>query len=425
MALPYTASGHVRVVRQRGRGSEDGGRSPVGLTDRPSAAPVVAPWPLSGLLLLSLAVFVSVTTELLPTGLLPAMSRDLGVSEGRLGLLVTAYALMVAVLAAPIGMATARVGRRLLLTIALVGYAACNLVTAISDAYPLTVAGRLLGGLSHGLFWGMLAGYAGRFVTPDRVGRAVTIAAAGGTAAVLVGVPAGTALGVAFGWRAVFGWFAALSLVLAVICLRLLPLVPGTAGDLALRFRDVVRLPGLVLVVSATGLIMLGHFSFITYIAPYLTAAGVTEHGLAPALLGYGAAGLLGIVIAGLLIDRRLRGAILASATALTFTFVALALGGMSAGIAVAGVAAAGVALGMLPVLLQAATLRISPNASDPASALNASAFNVGIGGGALLGGLTLDHWGAPALPLVAAVLTASGLVVVILGRRVGALPPG
>jgi predicted MFS family arabinose efflux permease len=79
----------------------------------------------------------------------------------------------------------------------------------------------------------------------------------------------------------------------------------------------------------------------------------------------------------------------------------------------------------LLPVFLQAATLRVAPKAADPASALNASTFNVVIGGGALLGGLTLDHLGSPALPLVAAVLTASGLVAVVLGRRVGALPPG
>jgi len=99
-------------------------------------------WPLGNLLLLTAAVFVSVTTELLPTGLLPAMSRDLGVSAGRVGLLVTVYALMVAVLAAPIGMAAARYGRRAVITVALLGYAVCNAITAVSDAYPLTVVGR-------------------------------------------------------------------------------------------------------------------------------------------------------------------------------------------------------------------------------------------------------------------------------------------
>lgn len=386
--------------------------------------PPSGPWPVSGLLLLSTAVFVSVTTELLPTGLLPAMSRDLSVSEGRLGLVVTAYALMVAVLAAPIGMATARAGRRSLLTVALLGYAVCNTVTAISSTYSLTVAGRLVGGLSHGLFWGLLAGYAGRLVTPDRMGRAVTIASGGGTAAVLVGVPVGTALGVAVGWRATFGAFAVLSLGLALVCSRLLPRAPGSSKGSAARFRDVIRLPGLLMVTSATGLIMLGHFSFITYVAPYLEQAGVSEAGVAPALLGYGVAGLLGLVTAGLLIDRRLRGALLAAAITLAGTFGALAIGGSRAAVAVAGLATAGVTLGMLPVLLQAATLRVAPKAGDPASALTASAFNVGIGGGALLGGLTIDHLGAGALPVVAAGLTTAGVLAMIVGRRSGVLTP-
>ncbi len=376
------------------------------------------------MLLLTAAVFVSVTTELLPTGLLPAMSRDLGVSAGRVGLLVTVYALMVAVLAAPIGMAAARYGRRSVITVALVGYAVCNAITAVSDAYPLTVVGRVIGGLSHGLFWGMVAGYAGRMVTPDRVGRAVTIASAGGTAAVLLGVPAGTAIGVSFGWRAVFGGFAVVALVLALIGARLLPAIPGADRGTAMPMRQVIRLPGLSAVVVATGVIMLGHFSFITYIAPYLTRAGVPETGLGPALLGYGAAGAVGLLIAGLVVDRRLRGAMMANAALLTATFAALAVigvVGLTQPLAIAGAAVTGFALGGLPVFLQAATLRAAPGAAESASALNASAFNIGIGGGALLGGLTVDRWGPGYLPLVAGVLVGGGLLVIAFGRRVGA----
>src|SRR3954466_5695494 len=99
-------------------------------------------WPLLALLTMSAAVFLSVTTELLPTGLLPAMSRDLRVSEGRLGLLVTGFALMVALFATPVGVAVARVPRRRLLIWTMVGYTVCNVITAVSEAYPLTVAAR-------------------------------------------------------------------------------------------------------------------------------------------------------------------------------------------------------------------------------------------------------------------------------------------
>jgi len=188
--------------------------------------------------------------------------------------------------------------------------------------------------------------------------------------------------------------------------------------------KDVVRIPGLLAVISVTAVIMLGHFSFITYIAPFLTRAGVSEVGLGPALLGYGAAGGLGLLVAGVVVDRRLRPAMLVSAALIAGTFIALATAsiiGVSTAVAVVGAAASGLALGGLPVFLQAATLRVAPGAAEAASALNASAFNIGIGGGALLGGLTVDHWGAAALPAVAGTLTALGLGVVIASRRVGA----
>jgi predicted MFS family arabinose efflux permease len=261
-------------------------------------------------------------------------------------------------------------------------------------------------------------------VTPDRVGRAVTIASAGGTAAVLLGVPAGTAIGVSFGWRPAFGGFAVVCLALALIGARLLPAIPGASRGTAMRMREVIRLPGLRAVVLATGVIMLGHFSFITYVAPYLTNAGVAETGLGPALLGYGAAGAVGLLIAGLVVDQRLRSAMKASTALLAITFAALAtagLIGLTTPLAIAGAAVTGFALGSLPVFLQAATLRAAPGAAEAASALNASAFNIGIGGGALLGGLTVDRWGPAYLPFVAGVLVGVGLLVVAFGRRVGA----
>ena len=378
------------------------------------------PWPLGSLLLLSAAVFVSVTTELLPTGLLPAMSRDLGVSEGQVGLLVTAYALMVAVLAAPIGVVTARYGRRTLLTVAMILYAVCSTVTAVSDSYPLTVAGRLVGGFSHGLFWGMLAGYAGRLVSPDRVGRAVAITLTGGTSAVVVGVPLGTAIGVAAGWRVSFAGLAAVAAILALIAARRLPRIDGTADGHGVRMRDVLRQPALAAVITATALIMLGQFSFSTYVAPFLTHAGLAESQLAPALFANGLAGVLGLVLAGLLVDRALRAATVAAGALLAVTFVVLTLGGTAAAVAVAANAALGLAMGMLPLFLQAAALRAAPDAHDPASALNAAAFNVGIAGGALLGGISLDRFGPAALPLVAAALTSIGLAVTVASRRVG-----
>ena len=381
-------------------------------------------WPVGSLAVLTAAVLRSVTTELLPTGVLPAMSRDLHVSAGRLGLLVTGYALMVALFAAPLGALTGRIPRRSLLIAAVLGYAVSNGVLAVSTNYAVAAGGRLVGGLTHGVFWAMLAGYAARLVSPDRVGRTVAIVSGGGTASVLLGVPAGTALGVATSWRVAFAVLAGLSLLLVGLVLRVLPPLPGTAAANPVPLRRVVRLPGLRPIMLTTSVTILGYFAFSTYVAVFLLHAGLDERQIAAALLGSGVCGALGLVLGGIFVDRRLRATLVVSIAGLA---VAMGVGTVwqsSTVGALVTIALASVSMGSLPALLQTVTLRASPGLGDPASALNASAFNVGIGGGALLGGFVADTWGVGALPVVAATLTGAGAIAAVL-LRVGAPPRG
>jgi MFS transporter, DHA1 family, inner membrane transport protein len=382
-------------------------------------------WPVASLTVLTAAVMLSVTTELLPTGLLPAMSRDLDVSAGRLGLLVTGYALMVALFAAPLGVLTGRVPRRKLMVACILGYALSNTILVLAPNYPIAAGGRLLGGLTHGVFWAMLAGYASRLVSPERVGRTVTIVSGGGTASVLAAVPAGTALGVATSWRVAFGVLAGLSLVLLVLVgvFRVLPALPGTASVTPVRLRTVVRLPGLRPIMLTTAVTVLGYFAFSTYVAVFLLHAGLNERQIAVALLGSGVCGAVGLALGAIFVDRYLRASLVASIAGLAVAMGIGALGGASTAVALVTVGVASVAMGALPALLQTVTLQAAPGAGDPASALNASAFNVGIGGGALLGAVVTDNWGAGALPIVAVALTGAGAIIVVL-LRVGAPRP-
>lgn len=376
---------------------------------------------MAALVLFTAATFLSVTTEMLPTGLLSSMSRDLHSSEARVGILVTGYALMVALFAAPLGRTTARVRRRTLFTGALAGYAASNILMAVATVYPVAAVARLAGGLTHGLFWAMLAGYIARMVDPARLGRAMTLVFTGGTLAILLGVPAGTALGIALGWRTAFVALAGVSLLLVLLGWRILPDLPGADAADDLSLLQVLRTPAVTVVVITTAVTMLGFFSFFTYISPFLLHAGVNEQGLSPVLLGYGVAGAIGLFLAGLLIDKRPRVGMLGGSVVLTGALVLLAVGRGSVALAVVGCCLAGMALNSLALGVQAATLRAAPpGATDTASALNASAFNLGIGGGALFGGLVLDSFGVGALPLVAGVLVGIGLVGVAAGRRTG-----
>jgi predicted MFS family arabinose efflux permease len=379
----------------------------------------------AALVTLSAAVCLSVTTELLPTGVLPRMSRDLGVSEGTVGLLVTAYALMVAVFAAPLAQVSAPARRRRLMCLALLGYSVSNAVMAAATAYPVALVARVTGGTIHGLFWGMLGGYVARMVPADRVGRALTITSAGGVGATLLAVPAGTALSAIIGWRGSFALLTVLGLAAALVAWRVLPDLPGRTAGGGHRMLAVFRMPGLIGLVTTTAAVILGHFSFYTYIAPFLLRAGVPEDRIGLALLLYGATGAIGLLAAGVVIDRHLRAAMIGAMAALAGAYLLLGLVGTITVLAVAVAAVTGLVLGSLPIFMQAAVIRIAPSAAETASAINASAFSIGIAGGALVGGLVVDHIGTAALPWLAALLTLAGTTVMLRDRRIGLLAVG
>jgi predicted MFS family arabinose efflux permease len=377
-----------------------------------------ARWPIASLTIMAGAVFLSVTTELVVAGLLPGMSEDLRVTPGRVGLLVTGYAAMVILFAAPLGFATARFPRRALLASAIGVYAVSNAVMAVSTSFALALAARVVGGLTHAVFWITISGYVSRIISPDRVGRALTVVFGGGNLAVLIGIPAGTALGVAIGWRATFGVLAVVALVLAAAVLRVLPEPGATPAASRVRLARAVRVPGLLALVSITAVTVFGHFSFTTYVGPFLLHTGVTEAAIAAVLLGYGVGGTAGVVLAGVFVDRRLRTATVVGAAVAVGTYALLVVAvatpaTVTTTFAVVGTCLAGAAMGALPIFWQTMITRIGrqPSYVDAGTALNASAFNIGIGGGALLGGLVVDRWGPVWLPALATVLTGAGLV--------------
>jgi predicted MFS family arabinose efflux permease len=291
---------------------------------------------------------------------------------------------------------------------------------AVSTAYPVALAGRIVGGVMHGLFWGMLGGYVARIVPADRLGRSLTITSTGGVLATLLVVPAGTALARLVSWRGAYVVLTVLGLVVALIALRSLPRVAGRAAAERLHLPTVLRSPGLAGLVTMTAVVCLGHYSFATYVAPFLLHSGVPEDRISVALLLNGLAGAVGLLAASMLIDRHLRSSMIASMVLLVVSFLMLGvLGGVTAA-AVAFSALTGVVLGSLPIFMQAAVIRAAPHAAEPASALNASAFNLGIAGGAIMGGLVVDRISVAVLPWLAGALALSAVVAILIDRRVG-----
>jgi DHA1 family inner membrane transport protein len=401
-------------------------------------------FPFFALLTLSVAIFLSVTIEMLPTGLLPDMSRELHVSEAQIGFTVSFFALTVVLTSYGLSALTRRVPRHALVVTVLVVLAVSTLLTAFAPNYGVLVASRVLGGLAHGLFWAVVGAYSAYLVPPAQLGRAVSITLGGGSLAFVLGVPLGTALGNAVGWRVSFVILGVLTLVGAAFVYRFLP----TVDHLATASTDAVQIVGtptggidiltdeaiashvprrdqsvmaVVFICLITAVTMMGQYSFYTFIAPFLVRSiGIDAPLVSPALFVYGMAGAFSLVLVAVYLGRRPRSGTMASLVVLLAVAVVMASVPSVLGVSLTAFVVWGLAINVLPPLLQTRLLHAaSPRIRETASAFYTTAFNVGIGGGALVGSLVLSVAGLGALPLVFGALIIAAIALTLISEFV------
>ncbi|WP_111511835.1 MFS transporter [Mycobacterium kyogaense] len=370
---------------------------------------------LPALLSLALASALAVTTEMLPVGLLPDLGTAFGVSDSTTGLLVGLYAVMVAVFAVPLTMATSRFARKPLLMVTIAGYVISNTVVALAPTFAVVAVGRAVGGLTHALFFALLIGYSPRLVSRAHVGRALAIAGSGVSAGLVLGVPLLTSLGTAAGWRASFITLAVASVATLALVGAVLPPVANSQPT----SRPEPGRRGMLVAVSASNLVVfVGHFSAYTFISLLLLSSGVGPGFIGPILLACGACGLIGLWYAGKGLDRNPRRTTLILLLA-TVAAVALLGVGWPALVAVLGATALWcAAFGGVPSVYQACAVRTHAVSPERAGAwINATA-NVGIAGGSALGAMLLDRAGLGVLPWVAMVLIFCGTLIAALARN-------
>jgi predicted MFS family arabinose efflux permease len=388
--------------------------------------PVVKRFPWGGLIVLATAVFLSVTAEMIPTGLLPEMSTSLGVTESQTGLLISFFAFAVVLTSVPLSLLFRRVPRHLLLVGVLVVVAVTSVLASTAPSYEFLVAVRIIGGMAHGVFWGVVGAYSAHLVPKEQIGRAVALTTGGGTLAFVLGVPLATAVGHAFGWRIPFLAVGLLALLGAVLLWFMLPRVDHlkhTVQDARLtdtgrrrRFVWNDSIPAVALVCIFAAVVTVGHYSFYTYIAPFMIdRMGVAEGDVGLLLLVYGVAGALGLIIAGSVFGKRPSTGLLVSLAVTAASVLVLSVFTANPVIAIGSFALWGVVFGIIPTLMATRLMHVAdPAIRDAASAFYSTAFNVGIGLGAVVGALFLDTFGLEVLPwvdLVAIVIGASLLL--------------
>jgi predicted MFS family arabinose efflux permease len=362
--------------------------------------------PVAGLCALAIGGFVTILTEALPAGLLPQIGASLDVSEAMAGQWISIYAMGSLLAAIPLTAATRSWRRRPLLVGAIIGFAIANLVTAMTASFVIAMAARFVGGVSAGLLWALLAGYAVRMAPPGLAGRAMAIAMAGTPLALSIGIPAGTFLGIYAGWRLTFGLLSVIALLLAGWIIAKVPDFAGEPETERPSLAHVFAVPGARPVLAVTLCFVLAHNLLYTYIAPILAGHHMTGQ-VDSVLLVFGVSALVSIGVTGVLIDKWLR--------PLTFTGIGLFLVSVlilavttGAPMAIYGAALIwGLALGGSATLFQTASARAAGPAADVAQAMIVTAWNVAIFGGAVMGGLILETAGAGGLSWAGIVLLA------------------
>jgi predicted MFS family arabinose efflux permease len=379
--------------------------------------------PIGALLALAMTGFICIVTETLPAGLLPQIGSGLGVSASLAGQMVTVYALGSLLAAIPLAIATQGWKRRTVLLTTIIGFLLFNSITALSSSYALIMVARFFAGVCAGLAWSLLAGYARRMVSVSLQGKAMAIAMVGTPVALSLGVPLGTWLGALVGWRMAFALMSTLTLILIVWVLIKVPDYPGQASSQRLALGKVLTLPGVRSVLGVVFTWMLAHNILYTYIAPFVSASGLTEH-VDLVLLVFGLAALLGIAVTGRVVDAHLRSTVLLSLATFAAVSVLFGLSSTSPVAICVGVFIWGLTFGGAATLLQTALADAAGSGADVALSMNVVVWNSAIAGAGILGGVLLDQWGVQSFPWVVLVLLLLSLAIATKARD-GGFPQG
>lgn len=371
------------------------------------------------LLALTVSAFAIGTTEFVIVGLIPTIAGDLAVSLPSAGLLVSLYALGVAIGAPVLTALTGRLPRKLLLLALMALFTAGNLLAWQAPGYESLIAARILTGLAHGVFFSIGSTIATSLVPREKAASAIAIMFTGLTVALVTGVPLGTFIGQHFGWRATF---LAVSGLGVLAFLTSLIFVPGSIRHAPpaslLRQLEVLTKPRLLLVYAKTALGYGGSFIAFTFLVPILEqVSGFSANAVSLVLLVYGVSVAAGNLWGGKLADRH--GPIRALQVIfllLALVLFALTFTASNAWLALLTVLVWGaVAFGNVPglqVYVVQQAERHAPHAVDVASGLNIAAFNLGIAGGAWLGGRIVASSGLMDTPWIGALVVLAAFAV-------------
>lgn len=365
---------------------------------------------------LAIAAFIFNTTEFVPVGLLSDIAESFHMQTAQVGIMLTIYAWVVAVMSLPFMLLTSQMERRKLLICLFVLFIASHVLSFLAWNFTVLVISRIGIAFAHAIFWSITASLAIRLAPAGKRAQALSLIATGTALAMVLGLPIGRVVGQYFGWRTTFFAIGMGALITLLYLIKLLPKLPsehsGSLKSLPLLFRR----PALMSLYVLTVVVVTAHYTAYSYIEPFVqNVAGLSANFATVLLLILGGAGIIGSLVFGKLGNRHASSLVsIAIALLVICLLLLLPAANSEAHLAILSIFW-GIAIMVIGLGMQVKVLALAPDATDVAMALFSGIFNIGIGAGALVGNQVSLHWSMSAIGYIGAIPACAALVWAVL----------